>query len=62
MFWKNVDKSFGNVLKHGFKNHAYNDDDLGAPSNIIPVRENYPLDGATPMERLPLGGEGYKQV
>jgi hypothetical protein len=33
-------KSFRNVLKHGFKrcifkNHDYNDDDLGAPSNVI---------------------------
>jgi hypothetical protein len=38
-----------------------NDDDLRAPSKIIPVRENYPLDGATPMERPPLGGEGYQR-
>ena len=38
-----------------FKNHDYNDYDLCAP------RENYPLDGATPMERPPLGGEGYQR-
>ena len=44
-----------------FKNHDYNDDDLGAPSNAISVRENYPLDGANPMERPPLGGEGYQR-
>jgi hypothetical protein len=37
------------------------DDDLGAPSNPISVREKYPLDGATPMERPPLGGEGYQR-
>jgi hypothetical protein len=49
------------VLRMYFKNHDYNDDDLGAPSNVISVRENYPLDGATPMERPPLGGEGYQR-
>ena len=38
-----------------FKNHDYNDYDLGAP------RGNYPLDGATPKERPPLGGEGYQR-
>ena len=44
-----------------FKSRDYNNDDLGAPSNVISVRENYPLDGATPMERPPLGGEGYQR-
>jgi hypothetical protein len=44
-----------------FKNHDYTDDDLGAPSNMISVRESYQLDGATPMERPPLGGEGYQR-
>jgi hypothetical protein len=44
-----------------FFNHSYNDDYLGAPSNVISVREDYPLDGATPMERPPLGGEGYQR-
>ena len=44
-----------------FKNHDYNDDDLGAPSNVNSVRENYPLDGAAPMERPPLGGKGYQR-
>jgi hypothetical protein len=42
-------------------NHGYNNDDVGAPSKIISVRENYPLDGAAPMERPPLGGEGYQR-
>ena len=42
-----------------FKSRDYNNDDLGAPS-VISVRKNYPLDGATPMERPPLGGEGYQ--
>jgi hypothetical protein len=44
-----------------FKNHDYTDDNLGAPSNVNSIRENYPLDGATPMERPPLGGEGYQR-
>jgi hypothetical protein len=44
-----------------FKNHDYTDDNLGAPSNVNSVRENYPLDGAAPMERPPLGGEGYQR-
>ena len=38
-----------------FKNHDYNDYDLGAP------RGNYPLDGATLIEWPPLGGEGYQR-
>jgi hypothetical protein len=43
-----------------FKNHDYNDDDLGVPNNVTPVRENYLVDGATSMEKPPLGVEGYQ--
>jgi len=46
MFWK--------------KNDYYYDDDLGAPSMWFQLGIVTPLDGAAPMERPPLGGEGYQ--
>ena len=43
-----------------FWNYGYNDDDLGAPSMWFQLGRITPLDGAAPMERPPLGGEGYQ--
>jgi len=39
--------------------YDYNDDDLGAHSMWFRLGRVTPLDGAAPMERPPLGGEGY---
>ena len=43
-----------------FEIRDYNDDDLGAPSMWFQLGRVTPLDGAAPMERPPLGGEGYQ--
>jgi hypothetical protein len=40
------------------KNYYYCD--LGAPSMWFQLGRITPLDGAAPMERPPLGGEGYQ--
>ena len=40
--------------------YDYNDDDLGAHSMWFRLGRVTPLDGAAPMERPPLGGEGYQ--
>ena len=43
-----------------FEKNDYYRDDLGAPSMWFQLGIDTPLDGAAPMERPPLGGEGYQ--
>jgi len=43
-----------------FEKNDYHWDDLGAPSMLFRSGRVTPLDGAAPMERPSLGGEGYQ--
>jgi len=68
-WWYTSWNKFRYVVKYGFgivfsewcfENYGYNDDDLGAPSMWFQLGRVTSLDGAAPMERLSLGGEGYQ--
>jgi hypothetical protein len=57
MLWNMVLETF---WKFCFEKNYYYRDDLGAPSMWFQLGKVTPLDGAAPMERPPLGGEGYQ--
>jgi len=44
-----------------FEKNDYYYDDLGAPSMWFQLGIVTPLHGAAPLERPPLGGEGYQR-